>query len=68
MKNFVLGNQFNRINRLGSVRIIMRSWSMQLLNIDPLNTFVARESERDSGGSLDEAWDVNPDMPVDGLS
>ena len=41
---------------------------MQLLNIDPLNTFVARESERDSGGSLDEAWDVNPDMSVNGLS
>ncbi len=68
VEELIFWNQSDRIDRLWSVGVVVGSWSMKLFDINPFDAFVTRESKGYSRGSLNEAWDINPNMSVDCLA
>lgn len=68
MENFIWRNQCNWVNGLWSIWVIMGSRSVELFNVNPFDTFITGESERDSCGTLNQARNIDPYMPVNCLS
>lgn len=68
MENFVGRNQGDGVNRLWSVRVVVRPWSVEFFDVNPLDTFVAGEPEGYSSGTLNKSWNVDPHVSIDSLS